>query len=358
MKKVAIYPLDYNIRELIYNVSMIKNFEINFYIKRDPFSNPGIKNIPSEKVTVDYKHAISNTDILLLNTGNPKIPLQEYLTLIYYAQKLNKKIVITDALLNEFSPEIKNLQSSCDIRFWGNHTVNPYDHAVNKLSLSHITVPTIAVFGVGTYCNKFQCELAIRNYFLQQKYKVLQYGSKEISTLFDFESMPSFIRDTSIPFYNRVIGFNKYIAQKINEENPDLIILGIDDSILPYSNEILNGLGEIPLVVASALNVDIAIINIYNQEHIMNEYISHLLSCGKYRLNSSNTYINISGTLADIQDDHRGLKYYHIDKPLCSLSELNDTFIESKVFTLDEPNSKSNLLDTVFNQLTNNIEIF
>ena len=30
MKKVAIYPLDYNIRELIYNVSMIKNFEINF----------------------------------------------------------------------------------------------------------------------------------------------------------------------------------------------------------------------------------------------------------------------------------------------------------------------------------------
>ncbi len=69
--------------------------------------------------------------------------------------------------------------------------------------------------------------------------------------------------------------------------------------------------------VDTALNIDISIINIYNHNNIAAEYISHLLACGKYRLNSTYTYVNISGTISDIQDDQRSLKYYHVGHALC-----------------------------------------
>lgn len=357
MKKVAVYPLDYRIKELIINDSLLDGYEISFFIKRDIFSNHNISNINPEKITHDYKLAISEVDILLMDSCSPQIPPSEYQKLISVAQKHNKTILLTDCLYKELNK--KNvIKVSDNIQILKNDVANPYDNAVNRLSLSNINIPIISVLGLGKYCDKFQCELTLRDFFLKKGYNVLQFGSKDISPIFGFQCMPSFIEDSTLPFYNRTIGFNKFITNQIEKEKPDLIILGLDEPILPYSSKILNGLGEIPLIVSSAINTDISIINIYNQDHITKEYISHLLSCGKYRLNASNTYINVSGTMADVQDDHRGLKYYHINKILFSINELNESIGENKVFTLGTQTSKSELLETIFNRLTNNIDIF
>lgn len=359
MKKLAIYPFDYQVRELIYSFSLLKEYEIAFYIKRDKFSCSTFSTIDKNKLTENYLQAIDSVDTVFLSTKDPAIPYTSYLDIVYYAHKKGKEVIITGSLFDYLYSKSNTLLDICpDITIYKNADINPSSYTVNKSSLLNVNVPIIAIWGLGNYCNKFRCELKIRDFFVQQGYNVLQLGSKEISPLFGFNIMPEFVSDASTPYYDRAIGFNRYITEKINDENPDLIILGVSESILPYSQNILNGLGEVPLVITSAINIDISIINIYNQQQLSKEYISHLLACGKYRLNSSHTYINVSGTIADMQDDQRSLKYYHVGHPICSLDTLNNDIGEKKVFSLDIPNSELGLLDTLYGNLTNNIDIF
>lgn len=358
MKKLAIYPFDYQVRELIYNCSLLEKYEIAFYIKRDKFSCSMFSDIGENILTDDYLYAINSVDAVFLVTKEPTIPYATYFDIIYYAHQKGKEVIIVGSLFDYLNSKNNLLDLYPNITIYRNMDMNPISYTVNKFTLLNVNVPIIAIWGLGDYCNKFRCELKIRDFFVQKGYKLLQLGSKEISPLFGFNSMPEFVSNTSTPYYDRAIGFNRYITEKLNEENPDLIILGIAESVLPYSQNILNGLGEVPLVITSALNIDISVINIYNHQQISKEYISHLLACGKYRLNSSHTYINVSGTIADMQDDQRSLKYYHVGQPIYSLDILNSDIGAKKVFSLDVPNSELELLDILYGSLTNNVDIF
>lgn len=357
MKKLAVYPFDYQVRELLMHSSLIEKYSIEYYIKKDKFSCALFSN-NTDKITEDYKKAIDAVDSVFFAFKDSSISADRYMQVISYATNNEKEIIVTGNLFHYLCNYDISIKSYAKLTVYQNTDSNPVNTAVNKSALLNIDVPIILICGIGEYCNKFNCELEVRNFFTLKNYKVLQLGSKEISPLFGFNAIPSFIYSSSTSYYDRVVGFNKYIAAKVKTENPDLIILGVDAPILPYNNNILNGLGEIPLIITTALNIDISIINIYNHNNIAAEYISHLLACGKYRLNSTYTYVNVSGTISDIQDDQRSLKYYHVGHALCPLASLNNTLGENVVYSIDDQESQTELLNTIYRNLTDSLDIF
>ena len=54
MKKLAVYPFDYQVRELLMHSSLIEKYSIEYYIKKDKFSCTLFSN-NTDKITEDYK---------------------------------------------------------------------------------------------------------------------------------------------------------------------------------------------------------------------------------------------------------------------------------------------------------------
>lgn len=360
MNKLAVYPFDYHSRELAcYSELITTNYQISALIIKDKFNTPSIINVDESLLTYDYVEAIINADVLLLVDDLTQDFGKHYLRMIECAQENSTKIMFTRKLWEGLS-SFEKIRELPEDRF----TIleNTVDNSCVKLknmnTLLKIDIPIITVMGMGDYCNKFQCELELRKFFMEKGYQLLQLGSKAIAPIFGFKELPLFVMDKSLTFIERVIKFNRYIVDEIKKNPVDLIVVGIPDSILPYNNNIINGLGETSLIITAALNIDASILCIYNQNTIDSRYIEHLEACSKYRFNTPVSFINVSGTVAMQQDDPYSLNFWHVGKPLFSLEKINEQFDETKLFSISDLDSRNKLMEMIYKNFTDAIDVF
>lgn len=178
-----------------------------------------------------------------------------------------------------------------------------------------IDVPVISVMGVGLNCDKFSCELYLRKYYQELGYKVLQFGSKEIAPLFGFSSLPKFVLDHKIPIKDRIVYFNHFIIEQIKCEQPDIIIIGSPDGIIPLNLAIHNNYGESSLILSSAIAIDYVVVGVYFDENLQEDFLQYLENCIKYKYNSELISVCISNTTYEPTAESFGkkVKYYHLD---------------------------------------------
>lgn len=351
--KTLIYPITYNNRELIIFNQMIKGFEDIIYVTLDNiesyFENLavayGIKNFD---VAANFNMALEEIDVVIFLDGDKL--RNSYLDKIRLAERYGKKIYLTNSVKNLISDDY-----DCD----NLNILDPIKKVIDyeNLEILDFDIPIIGVMGLGEYCDKFTCELLIRNYFTTFGYNVLQFGSKNFSSLFGFESIPEYIYKKSIPMTERSVNFNKYATRKAETEKPDIIIVGMPEGIMPMNNSLLNDFGEIPQIISNAFAIDYVLLGIYYQNIIDKKFIDYLAGNVKFKFGSELAALCISNTAVetDVELYGRALKYYHLD--VNNITPSYDIQCPILHFNTRERNRINNVFSEIYSSLIQNVDV-
>ena len=310
MKKM-IYPLNYECRELINHFGTLSDDEIIELVVKDNskkyFANfAQFSKSLKCNISENFEKRLNIVDALVLVNGST---ISDYLEKIKLAKDKGKMIFAVPSVIDLLS----ELEAEKDVMQL--EDVINIEQVEDVQEILEIDVPVISVMGVGLNCDKFSCELYLRKYYQELGYKVLQFGSKEIAPLFGFSSLPKFVLDHKIPIKDRIVYFNHFIIEQIKCEQPDIIIIGSPDGIIPLNLAIHNNYGESSLILSSAIAIDYVVVGVYFDENLQEDFLQYLENCIKYKYNSELISVCISNTTYEPTAESFGkkVKYYHLD---------------------------------------------
>ena len=166
--------------------------------------------------------------------------------------------------------------------------------------------------------------------------------------------MSHFLYDKSLDMTEKIIAFNRYVYNISKNDKPDIIIIDIPDAIMQYSQRILNGLGVVPFIAYNAVQSDIGILNIYQNNYPL-EFYENMIAFCKYRFGICIENYNIANTKIMKSDDNTQLEYLflkssfvesHIDSSISDSLFVFNSFDESsltRVYTRIETKLLSNV---------------
>lgn len=219
-----------------------------------------------------------------------------------------------------------------------------------------ITVPVIYILSQSDFTDQFIVELALRKHFISKGYKVGQIGSHDASCLFGFTAMPDFIfenRDAA----EKIIMFNKYIYDKVKNEDMDLLIIGVPGAIMRHNNNILQGLGVIPFVVTNSVRSDASVFCMHACENIK-KYLEEIKRFCHYRFDCSPEYYCISNTNAgyDMKTSEKKLTYTSLDSEFVLSNLRNEVGLEDiHVFNSLDKKSIMSFCEKIEEDLSQNV---
>lgn len=360
MNNLLIYPFNYKNRELLQFCEHLKGYSLTAAVI--PYKISGIeKYIQPDKevfITDNYYDELERCDsVLFLDCMDNNYSL--YAERINSALQLNKEVLVVKAVIQRLKDMIGDtVLDKVKIVGGGENCTN-----IKKNNyLRQINVPVIAILGLGEYCGKFNCEIALRHFFQEKGYSVFQLGSKDYSSLFGFDSMPSDIFEQDIPTVKKSLLFNQYLYQAYKKTDPDIIILGISEGIMQVTHRILNNFGEMAVAVGQAVQIDIGMLGVYYQQELNEQYIKYiekLRAYNRYKFNCPTDYIFISNTDIEIDEtDEEKLNYYHYEAipPVGHIAMNEDNSID--IFSMEERDSITKVFNRIHNELLSNVAVF
>jgi len=155
----------------------------------------------------------------------------------------------------------------------------------NNSEILNIDVPIVAIMGIGQNVQKFNLQLYFRDRFINKGYKVSQFGTKKISELFDFHSLPDFLFNNDYSDVDKVYAFNRMIKRISMYEKPDVILLGIPDSIIALNNKHRFSFGLYAYEIFNAIQPDIVIASLMANDGYNDEFYSQISEMVKHKYN-------------------------------------------------------------------------
>ena len=317
--------------------------------------------------TNEFEHLVDYSGIMVGYDLSRLVVTKSYLM-----QNKNHDLRISDLLSTDFDKEIH----ACDaILFTGNPSVEEkvlrlakmhgkeLFHSQNVMitsvksysdrqSTSRIEVPTIAVMGQGENTQKFNLQLMLREGFVRQGYKVLQFGTKFYSTIFGMCRIPD-CGEASL--WRKILFLNEYIKHYIHEEKPDIVVVGIPGGLMPLNTLIHQRFGEDAIAICEAVKPDISIVSYYENLAI-NEVIEMTSDFALKRLGITIDYVHISNTRLVIQSENSRPDYLKIgiEQVRNKCSEITRVY---RPFSSGDCIGKSVVINEIINELQNNIEV-
>jgi len=273
MKKLALFPMTRDQCAIARFSSLLQGYElVSLFIP--PFlpfdgrdSNFLDKGQPTGMLLTHYSaEKLNMCDVLYIDYDD-KYDLSLHKEVYEFAISQGKEVILTRELTRKLGLD---------------HFTPCSDNTNEKLF--DITIPVVTVFSQGKNSDQFATELALRQYFTDKGYRISHIGSNEASKFFNFVHVPKFLFDDS-DAYMKIIRFNHYAKALIDQEKPDLLIIGAPDTIMKYNNNVLNGLGVLPFIVSSAVKADVAIATAYYNNGIYSitaKSVNQTLALRKY----------------------------------------------------------------------------
>ena len=144
-----------------------------------------------------------------------------------------------------------------------------------------IGIPTLGIFGTSSKQGKFSLQLELRRYFQDRCYNVGQLGSEPTSALFGFdevfpmgyESTVETTGDDNIAIINEMMG-------RIEDKNPDLIIVGAQSQTIPQyrGNLSLYVLRQHEFILATEPDAILLCVNIFDDDRYIRNTIKYIES--------------------------------------------------------------------------------
>lgn len=143
---------------------------------------------------------------------------------------------------------------------------NRIDYKNMEYSLTQQTIetPIVSVAGVVPVTQKYQIQLDLLNNFKKDGYKVTLIGTGCLNELMGSYSVDNVLFCRNLSEVHRIHYFNNFIKEIEKQEEPDLIIIGIDDPLLSLSSRHPFNYGIYASEVYNAFTPDVSIITLMN----------------------------------------------------------------------------------------------
>ncbi|WP_024833020.1 TIGR04066 family peptide maturation system protein [Ruminiclostridium josui] len=304
-------------------------------------------------ITDDFNMEIDKCDVVLLLDKNFNELKDTYIKRINTAMAKNK-IVMTNKMIYDFY--LKEFSCNKNIRILDNIQEAGENFFTYDKRMSQPDIPVVTVMSMGENCNKFEAQLDLRKKFQDKGYKVLQFGTKDYCDLYGFIKIPSFLMSKDISIDKKIYMFNYYINKEVLKDDYDVIILGVAGGLLPVNRYVTNYFGEIPLVVSSALNIDINVLCLYHNNEIKVENLYECREFGKGRLGCFTDYYYMSDRQFRISYDHN-IEYIILDRKYCinNIPIIEDETL--KFCHVLDTDIKDSMLNSLVEELEENVAL-
>ncbi|EPR13698.1 TIGR04066 family peptide maturation system protein [Ruminiclostridium papyrosolvens] len=308
---------------------------------------------PGLIITDDYNMEIDKCDVVLLLDISFDELKDTYIKRINNAISKNK-IVITNKKIYDFC--LKEFSGNKNIRILDNIQESGVNYFTYDKRMTQPDIPVLTVMSIGENCNKFEAQLDLRRKFQDKGYKVLQFGTKDYCDLFGFKKLPSFLMSKDISIDKKIYMFNYYINREVLKDDYDVVIIEVAGGLLPVNRYVTNYFGEIPLIVSSALNIDINVLCSYHNDEIKVENLYECRNFCKGRLGCFTDYYYMSDRQFRISYDH-DIEYFILDRENCvnNIPVINDETL--KFCHVLDTDVKDNLLDSLVEELEGNVAL-
>ncbi len=139
-----------------------------------------------------------------------------------------------------------------------------YKNMEYSLTQQTIETPIVSVAGVVPVTQKYQIQLDLLNNFKKDGYKVTLIGTGCLNELMGSYSIDNVLFCRNLSEVHRIHFFNNFIKEIEKQEEPDLIIIGIDDPLLSLSSRHPFNYGIYASELYSAFTPDVSIIALMN----------------------------------------------------------------------------------------------
>lgn len=257
MKKIVLFPYHPDLKTLIDQKDALRDVQIIGVLSFEEDKNL-MHSLNHTLVLndVSYDQLLHDCDTVILLDNYRDYETKKYYEVIEDALVLQKEILITPLAqsqldlkkyINQF--QLLELMPDC----WKSTRED------NKIY--EIDVPVIGVIGQGKHCGKFENQLLLKE-ILEAEYETITVTTNALGVLFGCYTIPSFLYEDR-PFEEKIFRLNQYVRKISKLGNPDVIILGIPEGVLPFERQEYHHFAEYPLIITAAVPIDMAILCTY-----------------------------------------------------------------------------------------------
>lgn len=234
---------------------------------------------------------------------------------IISAASNSKNIILSYAINNKLLQKVTNICIKYNVTL----TLLEYNKVntqklKGKDEILSINIPVVFVTSVIENTNKFDIQLCLRDYFINEGFRVSQLGSKQYCELFGFHTIPKFMFTNQYTEKEKIILFNRVCKSIEIQENPDIIIIGVPGSTMVFNNIITNNFGIIPFEISNAVHPDAAIMSITHENYDV-DFLEMIKESTRYKLGFDINCFNLANKKFDSlkSKEEKRLRYITVD---------------------------------------------
>lgn len=313
MKKVLLFPYNYNCCEILRYKDMLTDYEVIGVLApygwgvngKDAGIVDGGKDIGVViQENIDYKQEFQG--ILIIADYTKEEIEQAVLVYVEDAITHNKEVIFA----TEVSNRVKELCSKKPEQV--TYLIDKQPVIKHRRKLLQINTPIVGIAGLNELTHKFKIQLEVNQYLKKQGYKVSHIGSKQYGGLFGIHSFPNFMY-SDLNEAEKIYQFNKYIKDIEKQEQPDIIIVGVPGGIMPYNEKFPGYFGITMFEVMQAIRPDVLVMSCL-YENYNAEFFENLVKGIHYKYGIDVDAFNISTFQVDTNESEQSsmLQYYKV----------------------------------------------
>jgi len=266
VKKVTFFPYHPDIEIIADNVDSLIDYEIcGFMSFKEDIDLVRTQNHSLGLETLPDEHLLRNCDAVILLDNYRNWRTEKYYKIIEIAELLQREVLVTPLAYEQL--DLGNYEGLYQIMEHIPVNIDSINEEYNSRlgspnnMLHTIDIPVIGVVGQGKSCGKFENQLHLKS-VLESEYTISTVSSNSLGTLFGCYSLPHFLFENR-PFVEKILKFNYFMKTISKNGELDAVVLGIPEGITPFLRHEFHHFAEYPLVIANAVEFDLAILCTY-----------------------------------------------------------------------------------------------
>ncbi len=350
MKKILIYPYNNDAKWLLMNQEFLKDIEIIGILMNqiNDVDQETRNKFPHIKFFTDFKATEFEYDYMLMCENIQNFNLDFYYEVYKCVKNAKKKVMLSINLL-------KDLRNKYEIDDSFIETIEPKwnDKSFKSDTCEDIEVPVVTIMGMGRNCDKFSTAIALNEYAKVKGYNTLCFVSNYCGKFINVKILPEFLFDDNICLPNKILMFNHYLAQIVEKESPDLVILECPGGIMPINEYEHNFFAEVTLAITNAVIIDVAILNSYFYENANEDFFNGLIEICKNKFNVSVEAFGICGQQYRQGYGTKKITYRFMQP---DYETLYKSIKNVDIFAVSDIEKREMIFDKAIKSLENNIE--
>jgi peptide maturation system protein (TIGR04066 family) len=359
MKKIVIFPYHHDLKTLVDYREMMKGYQLGGFISF--IEDNKEVDLLNKLIGVEYssyEQLISSCDALVLIDNYRDLICDKYYRLIEVAVSNKKEVLITP--LAESQLDLNNYIGQFKLLEFLPENIADFEYEYKNMTedkVFEISTPIIGILGQGKNCAKFKVQLMMKK-SLEDDYNAVVVCSNALGVLFGCYSMPGFLYENR-QFKEKILMFNHFIRNLARSANPDTIVIGIPEGILPFAKYEFHHFAEFPLVITNAVSLDLCVLCTYFLTG--NELEFTLSKLGEFCKNKFLTSIDafaISEVIYEATDEEaKCILYEYADDYFLGKYYPDLKSVNIPVLNLRNRNEAVRLLKTVIATLADNAKL-